>query len=299
MGDPRALARGIGPIGLWSSSLLSLPTDELGRAAAELEDLGFGALWLPESTWADPFVGAALVLSATGSLRVATGVARIHGRAAPVMSNAWRALSSWFPGRFVLGVGVSHRPVAERLGASYDKPLAAMRHYLERLDSARFDGPPVGSGGAGTHLVLAALGSKMLALAAERTDGAHPYTSTAVHTTGARSTLGPEPLLAPEVKVVFEEDPSVARTIARRWLPLRLPNYANNLVRSGFDPEAVTQVADEVVDALVGWGDDDAIRAHLQAHLDAGADHVAVQVLTAEPDPAPRDAWLRLSRMFR
>jgi hypothetical protein len=105
-------------------------------------------------------------------------------------------------------------------------------------------------------------------------------------------------VLAPEVKVVFEDDPATARQIARRSLPLMLPNYANNLIRTGFDPEAVQARADEVVDALVGWGDDDAIRAHLQSHLDAGADHLAIQVLTADGDPAPAETWRRLSRMF-
>jgi probable F420-dependent oxidoreductase len=299
MADPRALAGALGPLGLWSSAFLSLPPAELSDAARLVEGLGFGALWLPESTWMDPFVGAALALAGTSRLRVATGVARIHARAPIAMSNAWRGLSAAFPDRFVLGLGVSHQVTVEQMGKEYSRPLSAMRQYLDDLAAVRWDGPVVGAEGAPTHMVLAALGPKMLELAAGRSDGAHPYTSTASHSAGARRAMGPVPLLAPEVKVVFEADPAAARAIGRRWLPLALPNYSANLVRSGFDPDAVKAKADDVVDALVGWGSDDAIEAHLRSHLDVGADHVAVQVLTSDGGPAPREAWRRLGGMFR
>jgi probable F420-dependent oxidoreductase len=295
--DARSVANALGPIGLWSSGLLAMPPAELQQAARRLEELGFGALWVPESTWTDPFVGAAIVLAGTERLRVVTGVARIHARTPSAMSNAWRGLSAAFPDRFVLGLGVSHQVTVERMGQSYARPLSAMRRYLDDLENARWDGPALGDSRP-THMVLAALGPKMLALAAERTDGAHPYTSTAGHSAEARVAMGSVPLLAPEVKVVFETDPSKARAIARRSLPLALPNYANNLVRSGFDPDAVRAVSDDVVDALVGWGNDDAVHAHLRSYLDAGADHVAAQVLSADGDPAPVDAWRRLARMF-
>lgn len=296
--DGRSLAEGLGPLGLWSSALLSLPPAELQQAARRLEELGFGALWVPESTWTDPFVGAAVVLAGTRRLRVATGVARIHARTPSVMSNAWRGLSAAFPDRFVLGLGVSHQVTVERMGQSYAKPLTAMRRYLDDLENARWDGPALGDE-TPAHVVLAALGPKMLALAAERTDGAHPYTSTAGHSAEARAVMGPVPLLAPEVKVVLETSPSTARAIARQSLPIALlPNYANNLIRSGFDPDAVQAVSDDVVDAVVAWGDDAAIHSHLRSYLDAGADHVAAQVLIADGDPAPLDAWRRLGRMF-
>lgn len=209
----RHLAARIGPIGLWSSQLLACSPNELADASRELERLGFGAVWLPESTWADPMVGAALILAATERLCVATGVVRIHGRLAPTTSNSWQALSGWFPGRFVLGLGVSHRPSVERLGQSYERPLAQMAAYLDELAACRFDGRKAADD-APVHSVLAAVGPKMMALAGERTDGAHSYTSTAGHTATARSIMGPGPLLAPEVKVVFESDATIARAIA-------------------------------------------------------------------------------------
>ncbi|MGE0881131.1 MAG: TIGR03620 family F420-dependent LLM class oxidoreductase [Acidimicrobiia bacterium] len=293
----RDLAARLGPVGIWSSQFLSGSPTELADASRELERLGFGAIWLPESTWADPMVGAALILAATERLCVATGVVRIHARAAANTSNAWKGLSGWFPGRFVLGLGVSHRPSVERLGQSYDRPLATMVAYLDELAASRFDGRTADDE-APLHSVLAAVGPKMMALAAERTDGAHSYTSTAGHTATSRAVMGSEPLLAPEVKVVFDSDATTARAIARQSLPLRLPNYANGLIRSGFDPEEVAAVSDRVVDALVAWGDDDRIAAFMQSHLDAGADHVAVQLLTADANPAPVELWRRLARLI-
>jgi len=169
-----------------------------------------------------------------------------------------------------------------------------MRWYLDELDTAKFQGRT----GAPNRL-LAALGPKMIDLAREHTQGIHPYTSTVDHTASARTRLGEGPLLVPEVKVVFDADADRARSIGRRALPLMLPNYANNLVRSGFDPETVKRIEDPVVDALVGWGDDEQVRAHLQAHLDAGADQIAVQVLTEDNDPAPVEQWRRLAALFR
>src|SRR6266540_1164854 len=187
MSGPRELARSLGPLGLWSPSLASLPSSELTRASADLERLGFGALWIPESTWADPFTVAALALGATKTLRVATGVARIHGRTAQVMSNAWHGLSGWFPDRFILGLGVSHKTVVETVhGTAYHRPFTAMITFLDDLEAARFDGAAPDADPVPTHLVLAALAPKMLGLAGERTDGAHPYTTPVSHTLEAR-----------------------------------------------------------------------------------------------------------------
>jgi probable F420-dependent oxidoreductase len=281
-------------VGIWTSSLGQLPATAIRESAAEIEELGFASLWVPEALWADPFAVSTLALDATSSITVATGIANIHARAAQAMVNAAGALRAWYPGRFLLGLGVSHQALVEgRWKGDYGKPLSAMKAYLDALDGSSFAGPA-----AEGKRVLAALGPKMVDLAGERADGIHPYTSPVAHTSFARERLGPGPLVIPEVKVLFEEDADVAREIARRSLPLRLPNYANNLIRMGFDAEAVARADDHVVDALVAWGTDDAIRAHLRAHLDAGADQVAVQLLTADGDLQPRAAWRRLADLF-
>jgi probable F420-dependent oxidoreductase len=205
-------------------------------------------------------------------------------------------LSEAFPGRFVLGLGVSHQPMVEGLrGQTYERPLAAMREYLERMDAAMYVAaepaePP--------RRVLAALGPKMLTLAAERTDGAHPYNVPPEHTAGAREILGPEKLLAPEQAVLLETDPTEARRIGRSHVAIYrdLPNYMNNLRRFGItDDDIADGGSDRLVDMLVAWGDVDAIRARVQAHLDAGADHVAVQVLTPERGTVPLDEWRELA----
>jgi len=284
----------LGRLGLWTSTLMRLAPRDLGDAASRLESLGFSAVWIPEAFWPDPFAAASLILAETESLVVGTGIANIYARTPQAMSNAASALTGWFPGRFVLGLGVSHRSSVEHTwGGDYSSPLKYMRSYLDALDAAVYEGPE----GPSTR-VLAALGPKMIELALERSGGVHPYTSTVDHTASSRARLGIGPLLVPEVKVVFETDPDRARSLARRSLPLMLPNYANNVIRSGFDPKAVANVDDEVVDALVGWGDDARIRDHIQAHLDAGADQVAVQVLTADRDPAPTQLWERVASML-
>jgi probable F420-dependent oxidoreductase len=224
-------------------------------------------------------------------LKVATGIANLYARTPRAMSNAADALGAWHPGRFILGIGVSHQPLVEATHhGDYSSPLATMRAYLDELDAA----PPAG---LRPQRVLAALGPKMVDLAGERSAGAHPYNVPAAHTSVARAALGPSPIVAPEVKVVFEKDPAIAREIGRKNVPLRLPNYANALIRLGFDAEAVARADDEVIDAIVGWGDDERIRAHIQGYLDAGADHVAVQVLTAEPR-VPNEEWRRVVSLF-
>ncbi|MBW8824958.1 MAG: TIGR03620 family F420-dependent LLM class oxidoreductase [Acidobacteria bacterium] len=282
---------GLGRLGIWTSALGSQPPSVIRRAAAELDELGVAALWLPEASWTDPFLIAAHALDATKSLKVATGIANLYARTARAMSNAADALGAWHPGRFILGIGVSHRPLVENTHhGDYSSPLSAMRQYLDELDDASL-------AGVRPDRVLAAVGPKMVELAAERAAGAHPYNMPAAHTAGARAGLGPSPILAPEVKVLFEKSPDAARAIARKNLPLRLPNYANGLIRLGFDADAVARVDDDVVDAIVGWGDDDTIRAHIQSYLDAGADHVAVQVLTADGH-VPTEEWRRVVGLF-
>ena len=286
----------LGRVGIWTFALDLQPIARARELAAELEELGYGAIWVPDAIGRDPLVHAALLLGGTRRITVATGIAQIYGRDAMTMTGGWKTVSDAFPGRFVLGLGVSHQPMVEGLrGQTYGPPLTAMREYLDRMDSAMYVAaepaePP--------RRVLAALGPKMLALAAERADGAHPYNVPPEHTARAREILGPEKLLAPEQAVVLETDPVEARRIARAHMAiyLDLPNYMNNLRRFGIrDDDIADGGSDRLVDTLVAWGDVGAIRSRVRQHLDAGADHVAVQVLKSERTQVPMDDWRELA----
>jgi probable F420-dependent oxidoreductase len=210
----------------------------------------------------------------------------VWAKPATEVSAAHRRLQSEYPGRFLLGLGVSHAPMV----AEYRTPLRVMRAYLDALD--RDGAVPA------RERVLAALAPKMLELARERAAGSHPYLVDEAHTRRARAVLGAGRLLAPELGVVLETDPERARGIARRHLETytRLPNYVNNWRRSGFGEDDVNGgCSDRLVDALIAWGDLDAIRARIAAHHAAGADHVALQVLTETPQTFPRAAWRQLA----
>ncbi len=286
----------LGRIGIWTFVLDLQPIARARELAAELEELGYGAIWVPDAVGRDPIIHAALLLGGTQRITAATGIAQIYGRDAMTMTGGWKTVSDAFPGRFVLGLGVSHQPMVEGLrGQTYGPPLTAMREYLDRMDTAMYVAaepaePP--------RRVLAALGPKMLALAAERTDGAHPYNVPPEHTARAREILGSEKLLAPEQAVVLETDPVEARRIARAHIAiyLDLPNYMNNLRRFGIaDDDIAEGGSDRLVDTVVAWGDADAIRARVQQHLDAGADHVAVQVLKPQRTEVPIAEWRELA----
>jgi probable F420-dependent oxidoreductase len=286
----------LGRVGIWTFALDLQPIARAREVAAEVEELGYGAIWIPDAVGRDPLVHAALLLGGTNRIAVGTGIAQIYGRDPMTMTGGWKTITEAFPGRFVLGLGVSHQPMVEGLrGQTYGPPLTAMREYLERMDNAMYVASEP------TELprrVLAALGPKMLALAAERADGAHPYNVPPEHTARAREILGPEKLLAPEQAVLLETDPVEARRIARGHLAiyLDLPNYMNNLRRFGITDDDISDGgSDHLVDTLVAWGDVDAVRARVQAHLDAGADHVAVQVLTPERGSLPLDEWRTLA----
>jgi probable F420-dependent oxidoreductase len=286
----------LGRVGIWTFALDLQPVMRAREVAAELEELGYGAVWVPDAVGRDPLVHAALLLGGTDRIAIGTGIAQIYGRDPMTMTGGWKTISEAFPGRFVLGLGVSHQPMVEGLrGQTYGPPLTAMREYLERMDTAMYVAaeptePP--------RRVLAALGPKMLALAAERADGAHPYNVPPEHTARARDVLGPAKLLAPEQAVLLETDPVEARRIGREHMAiyLDLPNYMNNLRRFGItDDDIADGGSDRLVDMVVAWGDVDAVRARVQAHLDAGADHVAVQVLTPERGTLPLDDWRKLA----
>ncbi|MCX4770098.1 TIGR03620 family F420-dependent LLM class oxidoreductase [Streptomyces sp. NBC_01260] len=283
-----------GRVGIWSSALHGSRADDAGRraiaeAVAELEDLGYGTLWIGGSPSPDD---AAAVVAATRRVTVATGILSIWDHTAKETADRIAAIDADARGRFVLGLGVSHGPMVPQ----YAKPYSAMVAYLDALDTAT---PPVDSG----HRVLAALGPKMLKLAADRALGAHPYLVSAEHTAEAREALGPDALLAPELSVVLDTDLDRARTTARNMLGmyLQLPNYTDNLLRLGFtesDFEGGGSV--RLLDSLFALGDAGQVKARTQQYLDAGADHVALQVLTADEGGAglPRAQWRELAEAF-
>jgi probable F420-dependent oxidoreductase len=279
----------IGRVGVWSFSLERHPIGAEREAVAEIEALGYPVVWLPEG-WGskDALSHAALLLPGASKITVATGIASMWARDPVAMANGARLIEEAFPGRFLLGIGVSHRTSVDRRGSfEYDSPYTRMRDYLAAIDGARYpvrEGPPL------PPVVLAALGPKMLRLAAEQATGAHPYFVPVDHTVRARETLGGSPILAPEQAVVLESDPDKARTIARAYMQhyVKLDNYANNLRRLGFsETDLADGSSDRLVDAIVGWGDVEAIRTRVRQHLEAGADHVSVQVLTEDPVRIP------------
>jgi probable F420-dependent oxidoreductase len=288
----------LGRVGLWTHALDMQPVAGARDLAAELEELGYGSILLPEMAGRDPLIFSDQLLSGTSRIVIGTGIAGIYSRDALTMNGGHRALTEAFPDRFLLGLGVSHAVAVEGLrGQTYGKPLTKMREYLDAMDRApyfayRGDATPV--------RVLAALGPKMLELAGARAAGAHPYFVPVEHTVFAREHLGRDALLLPEQKVVLETDPATARAIARRAMAiyLGLPNYTNNLRRFGFDDADLADGgSDRLVDAIVAWGDEDTIKARVDAHLAAGANHVAVQVLPADPAPdaVPMAEWRRLA----
>ena len=288
MTDPRAVAARIGRVGVWTALLDQWPVGRGAAFARELEGLGYAALWIPETAVSkDVYAHSAMLLGATERIVVATGIANIWARDPVAMRNGERALAEAYPGRFLLGLGVSHEPAVKRRGGHYEKPLQHMREYLDAMDRARYAGPePVEP----APRVLAALGPKMLALAAERTAGAHPYFVPVEHTAFARRILGATPLLAVEQALVLEADVAAARAAARSHMSgyLRLANYASSLRRMGWSEADLAGPSDGLVDAIVAHGDLDALTARIRAHLDAGADHVCVQVLNEDPLPVLR-----------
>ncbi len=287
----------LGRVGIWTGQLDFVPAGTVRAAAAEVEELGYAALWTGEAVGREVLSAAQLLLAATSRLVLGTGIANIWARDALAMAAGQATLAEAFPDRFVLGIGVSHAPLLEVREKGYDKPLAYMRSYLEAMARGREvyrAVPPAHP----APTVLAALGPKMLDLAGVAADGAHTYFVPPEHTANARERLGPGKLLAPEQVVVLESDPSAAREIARRHTAsyLRLTNYTTNLRRFGFgDEDLAGGGSDRLVDAVVAWGDEAAIVTRVQAHLDAGADHVAVQVLDPDRRGLPRSQWRALA----
>jgi probable F420-dependent oxidoreductase len=278
----------LGRVGIWSVELRVGEPAEVEDAARELEELGYGAIWVPGREPDDLEERLRALLRATATIPVATGIVGIWTHDAEAMAAMHARLRRDFPGRFLLGIGVSHAPLVEQ----YRRPLWAMAEYLDHLDRAEHPVPR-------EERVIAALAPKMLELARERSRGSHTYLVPPAHTHYARRILGVGALLAPELTVVLEADPTRARSTARAMLAryLQLPNYVNNLLRSGFAAEDVEAGgSDRLVDELVAWGEPERIRGAIDRHRTAGADHVALQVLGG--DGLPREQWRRLAAVL-
>jgi probable F420-dependent oxidoreductase len=285
----------LGRVGAWSFGLQANRTVEAQAGVAAYEGLGYTATWFPESLGSKEALShAALLLAAGPRMVVATGIANIYARDAAAMISGARTLAEAYPGRFVLGIGVSHaRSVAAR-GGTYGRPIETMRAYLDAMDAAAWNGPALPEK---PPVLLAALGPRMLDLAAERADGAHPYFVPVEHTRVARERLGPEPVLAVEVTAVLDGDAGRAREAARAFAGyyLAAPNYANNLRRLGWSDEDVAgSGSDRLLDAVVAQGDAAAIARRVREHLDAGADHVCVQLRTLDAADLCLEAYAEL-----
>lgn len=279
----------IGRRGVWWFTE-GMAADDAAAFAQRLEAMGYGALWLPETLGRDPFAHAAMLLDRTESLVVATGIANIFHRHPGAMKQAQHTLAEQSANRFLLGLGVSHAPlVAGVRKLDYSKPLTKMREYLAGMaESAYLAVPPAEP----PKTVLAALGPKMLELAASDADGAHPYWTTPEHTVIAKEALGPDKMLCVEQKVVLSSDPTEARAAARQALGMyiTLPNYFKNWFRLGYtEDDLVDGGSDRLIDGLVAWGTAAQIEERLQAHVDAGATHICVQPLKPEAAPGTPD----------
>ena len=266
----------LGKLGVWYF-FDGIGTEQATAAAQRIESMGYGTLWLPETVGKDPLTTASWFLANTKTLNLATGIVNIYNREPGVMLAAQRTLAEQSSGRFALAMGVSHKPLVEGVrGLEYGPPVATMRSYLEKMSASIFNGPAP----ADTPITLiAALGPKMLELAREQTDGAHPYFTSPEHTAMARGILGQGPKLCVEQKVILETDPSKARELARPVAKIyqKLPNYRNNWLRMGMTEQDIDDLSDRFIDATFAWGSADAIKARVQEHIDAGADHVCVQ----------------------
>jgi probable F420-dependent oxidoreductase len=275
----------LGPVGVWLGVLSRLPAEQQRSGVRRIEVLGYGSVWGGEVVGGnDIFAQEATWLCATATIATGSGIANVWARHPATAQAAAAALGDAWPGRFVLGLGISHASIVDRTGQVYERPLERMRQYLDGMDQATAPRPPTP-----VPRVLAALRPRMLELARDRTDGAHTYFVPTAHTARAREALGPDRLLIPEQAVVVDANPVAARMIARRHTKsyLELPNYVNNLKQLGFSAEDLEGAgSDRLVDAIVAWGDGDAIAARVREHHDAGADHVLLQPLAPDLEGA-------------
>ena len=275
-----------GRIGVFAGPLNGQPAVVQREFAREMERLGYGTLWYGEALAREAFAQGAIYLAATERLVVASGIANIWARDAAAMANGGRTLAEAWPGRFILGIGVSHAPLVRMRGHDYERPYTAMREYLDAMDAAPWRGPEAPL----PPIVLAALGPKMVGLADERAAGAYPYFTTTKHVREVRRILGPEPFLAVDLPVVLAGDLTAARAIGDRHLAYYLgsDNYRNNLLRIGWSEADLEKPgSDALFEAIVAWGDLDRIGEAMRERFEAGADQVALNLVAADPSVPP------------
>lgn len=278
----------IGKVGIWFF-LDAMPAADTAAFAKTVEKNGYKALWIPEAIGREPFAHAAFLLAHTERLNLATGIANIYARDPVTMSAASKTVFEQSGGRFLLGIGVSHKPLVTNLrGHNYDKPYSYMKDYLPKMKGALYG---VQSGPKEVPVVLAALHPKMLALSAEQANGTHTYFVPPEHTAKARAQIGPNAMICAAQAVILETDATKAREAARAYMKTyvpRLPNYTNNLKALGWaDSEFENGCSDKLVDAIVAWGSEEKIRDRINAHLKAGATHVCILPLRSDNAPLP------------
>jgi probable F420-dependent oxidoreductase len=273
------MSTNLGKLGVWSF-IDNMTSREAVQFAQQLEQWGYSALWIPEAVGRDPFAIISFMAAHTKKLIFATGIANIWARDPMAMNAIHKTVAELAPGRFIMGLGVSHAPLVKDIrGHAYQKPVSTMRNYLESMQNSLYMAPTAESP---APIVLGALRQHMLQLSAEKASGAHPYFVPPEHTAWARNILGPDALLCPEQKLLLESDPDTARRIARSHMGTytALDNYKNNLRQFGFeDADFENSGSDKLVDAIVAWGDESALQDRVKAHWQAGANHVCIQAL--------------------
>lgn len=278
----------IGKVGIWFF-LDAMTAPESAQFAQAVEKAGYKALWIPEAVGREPFAHATYLLDHTERLSIATGIANIWARDAITMAAASKTVAELSGGRFVLGIGVSHKPLVSNLrGHNYDKPYSYMKEYLPKMKSALYRAPEPKEE---VPILIAALHPKMLALAAEQTRGTHTYFVPPAHTAKVRAQIGPQPWICAAQAVILERDATTARAMARQYMKTyvpRLPNYTNNLKALGYtDADFADGCSDRLVDDIVAWGSEEKIRDRIEAHLKAGATHVCILPIRADNESLP------------
>ena len=266
----------LGKLGVWFF-FDGITSTEAAETAKKIESLGYSVLWIPETVGKNPMVLASWLLANTQNLILATGIANIYHREPGVTLAAQNSLAEQSDNRFLLGMGVSHKPIVEGVrGLTYGPPVPTMKKYLEQMETSPYaaithsEKPPT---------VIAALGPKMLALAAEKTQGAHPYFTSPNHTHKAREIIGKDSWLCVEQKVILEEDVDKARDLCRQTAKIynKLPNYRNNWLRMGLSEDDIDSLSNKFIDTTFAWGSSKNIENRVNEHFDAGANHVCIQ----------------------
>ena len=281
--DHEAVRARLGRVGVWTFAFDAIRATDVRAAVAEIEGLGFPAVWVPEGgSSREIFAHLSLLLAATRELTVCSGIANVTARHPEAMAGGARTLADAYGERAVVGIGIGHQYTAGRRRQEWDDPVGRMAAYLDDMDGARAGPDPE----VPMRRLIAALGPRMLRVAASKTLGAHTYFVPVEHTAKARELLGPEPVLAVEHTAIVSGDPAEARGIARPWAAnyLSLPNYANNWRRLGYGDDLGEGGSDRFIDAAFAWGDVSSIAGRVREHLDAGADHVCVQVISGRDD---------------